>query len=275
MFIGNIRRERMVHLETDVLDFSDMHINSTTALCPPVVNLDEGGTYHSSAFQRYLYSGYLEIIQEVRRRSQGRELVLVLNGDIVEMDAKARSVQLITKNQADILRMAGDLLDPLLEICSRWYVVRGTEAHTGNSNWAEEILAEDIGATKDTERGTWSHWQLRRVFGGYRYDFAHHIKGNTKQAAVRLAEDTIRNCTRRGEKLPHFVVRAHVHRIFDSGMGYAPLRAVTSPCMEGSTAYIHRLDSQNDLPEFGALYFSGGNVEHLGIEIKPRKWVIG
>ena len=41
--------------ETVVALVSDLHCNSTTALCPPVVNLDDRGQYHAGPIQRAIW----------------------------------------------------------------------------------------------------------------------------------------------------------------------------------------------------------------------------
>ena len=98
--------------------------------------------------------------------------MLVLNGDIVEKDNKRRTHQIITRNDATLLRIAVSTLKPALEWADAIYVVRGTEAHVGKSAEMEEALAYDIGAEKDGELH--SHWHLRAVAGGVRMDIAHH-----------------------------------------------------------------------------------------------------
>ena len=110
---------------------SDLHINSTVALSPPVVNLDDGGTYHASRGQRWLWECWLDFTERVTGLP-GRK-VLLINGDMGELDTKRRSNQLITVNKANIQRLVLDTLEPLVTAVDSLIVIRGTMAHTGKA----------------------------------------------------------------------------------------------------------------------------------------------
>ena len=69
---------------TLLVTFADMHVNSTTGLCPPTVRLDDGGYYyHSQAQLRDLWQPWNECLEYVKKRA--RELkarvVVICNGD--------------------------------------------------------------------------------------------------------------------------------------------------------------------------------------------------
>lgn len=115
-----------------------MHTGSTVGLCPRLCSLDDGGTYHASRDQRKL----LEYWQDFWSRVGAADTVII-NGDAIDMDAKGRSYQMVTRNKSDLLRMAGDLLEPVYQLAKQVVFVRGTAAHTGKSSWAEEQLAGD------------------------------------------------------------------------------------------------------------------------------------
>jgi hypothetical protein len=38
----------------------DLHVNSTVALCPPTVELDDGGTYHHSRTQAWIWNRWID-----------------------------------------------------------------------------------------------------------------------------------------------------------------------------------------------------------------------
>jgi hypothetical protein len=127
-----------------------MHTGSTVGLCPRVVNLDDGGTYHASRDQRKLLEYWLDFWSRA-----GKVDTVIINGDAIDLDAKGRSYQVITRNKADLLRMASDLLEPVYQLAQRVVFVRGTAAHTGKSSWAEEQLAGDcdnVQANSETVR---------------------------------------------------------------------------------------------------------------------------
>jgi len=113
---------------------SDHHINSTVALCTPVINLDDGGTYHASRTQRELYNCWLDFWQQAKELTTGYKRVGVFNGDLGELDTKKRSIQLVTLNKATIQRMVIDTIEPALAILDSVFVMRGTAAHTGKSS---------------------------------------------------------------------------------------------------------------------------------------------
>lgn len=255
-----------------LLIVSDTHINSTLSVCPPTINLPDGGTYHASPWQRQLWTGWLEIADKVKAKLQGRPLTLALNGDLGEFDKKNRSAQLISRDEAFILELVVATLAPFLEISSKDYVVRGTEAHVGSF---EEKIGDDIGAEMDGKQH--SFWHLRRIFDNRRFDITHHIAGNTEASVVTLARKVLMAASRRGELLPHYVVRSHVHRMFDTGKTFGDLRVMTTPCFTGLNAYTYRIGAENEHPQIGALYFDGEGAEpeYITMPIAPRRWRLG
>jgi hypothetical protein len=120
-----------------------MHTNSTVGICPPVINLDDGGTYRSSPVQRWLWECWLDQVERVKRIDASRK-VLILNGDLGELDTKRRSTQLISANKAVIQAMVTDTLAPLVDVVDDVIVIRGTMAHTGKGGWLEESIAADL-----------------------------------------------------------------------------------------------------------------------------------
>ena len=126
---------------------SDLHSNSTIGLCPYSFNLDDGGTYKASKAQRWLWRNWQDYWKRIANLSQdtGLPVVAVVNGDITDGDHHG-SPQLITRNDADQLRLGIAVLEPVLNTARRVFVVRGTEAHVGKSASLEEMIAQDIGA---------------------------------------------------------------------------------------------------------------------------------
>ena len=83
----------------------------------------------------------------VRRFSEGRRLFAVCNGDLCDFNHKQRTPQYITTDKATALRMAVDVLYPMLDLNpEKVFIILGTEAHTGLNRWMERKVAEDIGA---------------------------------------------------------------------------------------------------------------------------------
>jgi hypothetical protein len=257
-----------------VLVISDTHINSTLSVCPSSVNLDDGGTYNASSWQRQLWEGWLEMAEVVRAKVGERDLTLILNGDLCEFDTKARSSQLISRNDSFILGLTVETLDPFVSIANKSYVIRGTEAHVGSF---EEKIAVDIDAIKDPDRGTSSFWHLRRIFDNRRFDVSHHISGNTEMAVINLARRILMSAQRRGETLPNYVIRSHVHRAWDTGKTFPNMRVMTTGSWTGLNAYTYRIGAENELPQISMLYFDGGlaEPEYLSMAFAPRTWENG
>ena len=176
---------------------SDLHSNSSVAVCPPVINLDDGGTYHASRMQRQLWDWWLDSWDQVKALDD-YEKVLVLNGDLGERDAKNRSAQIISVNKATQLKIALSVIVPALDAVDRVYVVRGTEAHTGVASELEESLAADITTAVpfDKKAGIYSWYQIRGKLAGKRVDIAHHAsmgslpwtKANSANKLAALAQ---------------------------------------------------------------------------------------
>jgi hypothetical protein len=240
---------------TYLIAVSDLHLNSCSAVCPPVVNLDDGGTYHASPLQRELYRCWLDFAGKVARL-EGRK-ILLLNGDLGELDTKRRSLQLITINKATILRMVIDTLEPFLSVTDQVIVIRGTAAHEGKSAWLEEAVAQDLDNVIPCAEHLASWWHMRRVLEGVRLDIAHHATMSTqwwtgKNAANTLAWRTILNYAAMSQPAPNLVLRSHNHIWADSSDNY-PLRVIYLPAWTGATEYTYRIGLENTCADTGGL----------------------
>ena len=247
---------------------SDLHVNSTVALCPPSVNLDDGGTYNANPAQRWLWSCWLDAwgkLAEIAKRCS--RVVLVLNGDLGELDTKRRSNQMVTPNKATVQAMIAEVLDPALKVAQDVYVIRGTQAHVGKSAWLEEAIAADIGAKPDKARGTASHWHLQGKLGALRIDIAHHASmGATPWARAYAAQALAARImwayrVERDVPAPQLVVRSHNHKYATSGDNY-PAQVFYTPCWSLITEYGYRSGRENDSPDIGLLAFEIDNEKY-------------
>lgn len=238
---------------------SDLHCNSTTALCPPVVDLDDRGQYHAGPIQRAIWRHWLAYWKAVKTARAGKRLVIVLNGELADNNHHPTS-QLVTRNPADMLKLSAEALAPALALLGeddRIFVTRGTEAHSGGSAYMDETVANDIGATGPGD-DLYSHWQLRLDIEGVRFDIAHHPPGGGGRVpwtrgnfAGRLAAMSFYEAIERNEKPPHLYVRGHVHRPGDS-YDLTPVRALILPSWQHTTSYGYRIGG-GDLPIGGAI----------------------
>jgi hypothetical protein len=238
-----------------LLIISDCHINSSVGLCQPALQLDDGGSYSPSKTQRWINDCWAQMIDTVTQMRLGR-LITVFNGDICEGDTKRRTYQVISRNPANILSHAADVIDPIAKMSDKLYFVRGTEAHVGKSAWYEEQMGRDFSGAKEPSTKARSWYHLKLELDGVRLDIAHHtnmsgLPWTSPQAASKLAARVLMTYAKRDERPPHLVIRGHVHRWADSHDDY-PVRAVISGGWQAATGYISKIEP-GALGELGAI----------------------
>ena len=244
--------------KTAIIAISDLHINSTVAICTPTVNKDDGQTEHASRTQMWLWRSWLDFIRQVEIDTQGMRRVLVVNGDLGELDTQKRSIQLMTLNKATILRMVVDVLEPALSIADKALIMRGTSAHTGKSSWLEEATAKDLDGVMPQAEDIFSHWHYRGVCEGVRLDIAHHVNAgglpwNKGNAANKLAARTLwQYKVQRDALAPHLVVRSHNHQYSSSGDNFETT-AVLTPAWTVLTEYGYRIGLENVISDIGGV----------------------
>src|SRR5690606_30321459 len=123
-------------MTTTVVLLSDLHGNSKVGLCPPAVNLFNGGTYRATRPQRWVYSRWLELRDRVGESVQraGGRLVLMLNGELAD-DNKHSKFDLVELHPDFQMAVAVEALRPFLELVDRErgdliYVTRGDRKST-------------------------------------------------------------------------------------------------------------------------------------------------
>jgi len=256
---------------TAVIITSDHHAGHTVGLTPPIVNLDDGGTYRPPEIVRRMWAYWLECWQEVRDATQGHRRIWIANGDLVDYDAKQRSNQYITNNKAQTLRLAVDVMEPGLDIVDSVIVVRGTPAHTGPDGELEETIAADITIAEPYSEERYSWPAVACNISGVLFDVRHHtsigrLPWTQPNAANKLAYNVRNRYIANGHKPPDYVIRSHVHVSVDSGDNYQT-RAMTTPAWQLMTTYGLRLDV--DYADIGmiAILIDGGKAE-------CKKWIV-
>lgn len=231
---------------------SDLHCGSSQALCPDRVRLDDGGDYGASRAQKWLWQNWGDYWQQVSaaRDAIGAELYVIFNGDLVDGQVK-HSTQILSGNpnaQAAVLDAA--ISTPLALKPDRCFIVRGTEAHVGQSAASEERIASGLRKDKrpivgDPETGSASWWHLRMNVQGVRIDVTHHGRTGQREhtrgsAAVLHAHDILLAHVKRGQPHPHLCLRGHYHKFNDSHDA-APVRVVTTGAWQLGTSYVHKV----------------------------------
>lgn len=253
---------------------SDTHVASTLGLCHPDGHkLDDGGTYKPSRLQKVVWNIWEDKFWNgwVPKVTKGEPYDLIINGDAIDGDHH-RTPTIISTNLHDQFRAARECLLPVvtsaLRSGGRYYHIRGTEAHVGQSAQEEERLAEALGAVPD-EEGNFSRWELWKRIGGALTHFSHHIGTSGSQAyessaLMREMTEAFVESGRWGDKPPQVVVRSHRHRCMsvtiptDSGYG---IIAVT-PGWQLKTPYTHRIvQGRVGQPQFGGMLVRAGDEE--------------
>lgn len=253
-----------------VVVVGDLHINSTVALIPPSVQLDDGGTHRQSRAQRWIYRCWQDFWQKVEALPRSA-LYVVVNGDTVEGVHHA-TTQLVSTNLKDQFRMATELLEPVARASDALFMVRGTESHTGPASMWEELLAKDLGAVECKAGRTWSWWHLPLSVEGVKLDIAHHPQTHSRRpwtqdsAAARQASITAVEYWENDERPPDAVVRGHVHQ-WAKGT-HKDTWGFFHPAWQLTTAYGTRLGAGRHIEPIGGLVFQCQN----GRLSWPDKW---
>jgi hypothetical protein len=274
--------ERLVIIKT-LLVISDSHCNSTVGLSKPTVGLDDGDKVSANVARRWLFWTFNDILDKVKQKQRG-DLYTLLNGDVIETDAKDRSLQLISKNQEEAISYGVEVFEPLMQISKGVYVVRGTEAHAGKQAQAEEAFAKNFdNVIRDSETGNASRWYLPLEIDGVRMDIAHHPRGagsgrpmNKMGGIMRIASDALFDYANDGEVPPHLVIRSHLHGYKDSYDAFRT-RAIITPAMSLLTAYTYRIGINMSNPVGAILIFCHEgkyHVEPLLYPVRKATWEI-
>ena len=258
---------------------SDQHTNSTVGLCPPSIELDDGGFYRPRGQQRQLWRHWLQYIERVKevRDRHGGKLIAIFNGDTTDGDHH-KTRQIITRNRSTMVRIASNSLLPLVSESDLVMFTRGTAAHVGNSGEIEEEIAHDLGGwTNNT--ASYSHERLFFTINGVTLDIAHHagmggLPWTYKNAANKVASKSLIRSAEYKTKMPDLVIRSHNHRWADSYDNY-PVRAVCVAGWQLRTEFISRIDA-DAIANIGAIIvtiYPGGtyDVEKFDVPIdRPR-----
>ena len=264
-------------MKTAVIVVSDLHVNSTVAVLPPRVELGDGGEYRASSLQRALWFAWLSFWESAKELAKDCKTIAVSNGDLVDIDKKFRTNQIVSRNSADVLRMTEQVLEPA-EWVDNFVFVRGTEAHTGTCGEFEEMVAQDYDHVIPYSEKIKSWWMFQAEISGVKFEFAHHasmgrLRWTEKNAANKLAFETRDSYIDADEKPPDVVVRSHQHRYADSGGNYKTF-GVFTPCWKATDAYIYKLNAGSRLTDIGGCIWivEDGKVLHYEhMSYKPRR----
>ena len=226
---------------------ADHHAGSSLGPVPPEgVHLDDGGSYMPSRINLWLWQCWQDFWNEADkiRDQYDADLYHIINGDVFE-GQHHRSTQMLSGNpQAESIVAMRMMERPQDLGVGRFFVIRGTGAHAGESSSNEEGFAKALGAMPCEDTGNFSWWELPFNKFGHRLFFKHHppsrglLPHTEPYGVIRCAKITWDAFHLDGEEPPHIAVFSHIHRFGDSGTAY-PTRALITGSWQFETSYVH------------------------------------
>lgn len=231
---------------------ADTHVGSTVSIWPEGAPLPDGGTWQPSRPQRMLARHWDTMLEELLAYDHLDAVVTL--GDLI--DGGNPKAGLVTDRLDYQAGAAVELLQPLRELAERFYVVRGTEWHTGKGDQHVTSIARDLDATPIPSTGEHTWPELFLDMAGLVVHFAHHIGGtaNPMYEATGVLRDLnvlrLELLSKYGKLSPDVwaIVRAHRHRTVAVSKDGRWGLVVASWKLKDSFAYKVAV---NTLPEIG------------------------
>lgn len=243
-----------------ILDLSDLHSGSTTALMPPGFKNFEGNEVRQNPMQEWLWECWGRLNLWIPEIVAGDPYALVLNGDLIEGNHHGTK-QIISPSVGDHVNCAFTLLAPVAEKAERVFVVRGTECHVGEN---ESALGDMLGAEMNTETGKRVFDRLTLDLNGVRNVFRHHIGTSMRRnlagsgLSIALAEEQV-EAANNGEPVPRVLCCAHRHKfgVYQDDNGLC----VVTPPWQMLTRFGHKVVSPARTKPGGAFLDYRGKAE--------------
>lgn len=260
---------------------SDTHVGCRVGLChPDGFQMDDGGLYKPSKFQLDVWGMWRAFWDDfVPDATRGEPFAICHNGDAIDGSHHNSTTQ-ISHNFEDQRRHAEKILKPLVDLCEgRYYHIRGTEAHVGQSAEHEEALARALGA-KPNKVGQHARYDLWINVGTSLGHLLHHIGSTGSQAYEATAPhkeltESILEAARWGKQPPDWIVRSHRHRHIETRIPTARGTAIVSvsPCWQGKTPFAWKIPGARlSTPQFGGLVVR--QAPDGEVFIRPKVWTI-
>lgn len=262
----------------NIVVVSDLHCGCKMGLCPPGgVVLDGGGEYMPSKLQRQVWNMWTEFWEEwVPTVTHGEPYTVVVNGDALD-GVHHRATTQISHNLADQANIAYEVLAPVVDKASRYYHIRGTEAHVGPSGAEEDRLAQRLNAIPNEEGQSARHELWIRC--GSALCHITHTVGTTSSSAYEATAvykehvEAFVEAGRWGQEPPQIVVRSHRHRNFETRTqmsgGYGT--SLITAAWQLKTPFVFRIGLRQSQPQIGGSIIRAGDEE---VHTRHRVWPI-
>ena len=260
---------------------SDTHIGCRLALTHPEGFMtDDGGLYKPSEFQRKIWKMWRYFWDEfVPEATRGEPFAVCHNGDAIDGKHHNSTTQ-ITHNIEFQRRHAQQILAPVVALCEgRYYHIRGTDAHVGQSAEDEEALARALGAIPN-ETGQHARPDLWMMVGDSLGHILHHV-GTTGSAAYEATAvhkelvEEFNEAARWGKRPPDWIIRSHRHRYIRTEIPTArghSIAAVT-PAWQGKSSFAWKIPGARlSTPQFGGLVVRQSPDGE--VFVRPKVWTV-
>jgi len=254
----------------NVIVVSDTHCGCRLGLChPDGAALDDGGVYQPSSVQKKLWVMWDSFWGEwVPRVTHGDPYAVVHNGDAIDGRHHDSTTQ-ISQNIEDQSELAYQILKPVVELCEgRYFHIRGTESHVGQSGVYEEQLAKRLGAIPN-EFGQHARWELWKLVSDGLVHFSHHIgtTGSNAYESTAVHKELVEAFSEAGrwqQRPPDVIVRSHRHRCLETripnGNGYAT--SFVTAGFQLKTPFAYRIaGARQAQPQIGGSLIRQGDEE--------------
>lgn len=251
---------------------SDQHCGSTLGLIhPDGVQVDNANWFKPGEHLKHLWTQHENFVDDASRvvaewRKKGATAHYVCLGDLTDGDHH-HTHQIVNKDQGTHIAAARQVLfDGFLRLeFDTIHFVMGTPAHVGVGGGLEKSIGSGIEAAgypvvRHPRLGT-SIWpELSADFGAYRFDFKHHGRAGTrehtrKSYAALYAHDIHAAYQSDGRRPPDVAVRAHNHKLNDSGPDPKNrTRVLSTGCWQYSSEWV-KSKAIESRPDFGGWIF--------------------
>lgn len=251
---------------------SDQHCGSTLGLMTPEgVPVSDGAMVKPSKPVEWLWRQHLNFVDDAERivkewREKGATAHYINLGDLIDGDHH-NTHQIIGRDLGSHIEAARNVLkDGMLALdFDTVRFVAGTPSHVGRASGSEKSVAknlEDAGYPVQrcpiTGESVWPFAYLR--VHDYLFDFKHHGRTGRREHTRKsyqaiYAYDIHGSHVNEGRQAPDVAVRAHKHKMMDSGPDLRGItRVVNTGCWQFSSEWVasRAIESR---PDFGGWVF--------------------